>query len=147
MAVRELVKHLKGRKVKISYQTLADYIQGIAVTLRRELSLMKIYCLEPTKDSFFALEFSTFGPAFATAFPSAVFEIDEAGKCHALSRSTASVFHLMRAMEVGIGAVAACLQIPPPVKAADKNWGKFLKAIKDEMDDRSSSTPPRWGGK
>src|SRR5262245_57838658 len=46
MAVRELVKHLKGRKVKISYQTLADYIQDIAVTLRRELSLMKIYCLE-----------------------------------------------------------------------------------------------------
>ena len=38
-------------------------------------------------------------------FPSAAFDIDEAGKCLAIGRSTAAVFHLMRALETAIRAV------------------------------------------
>jgi hypothetical protein len=38
-------------------------------------------------------------------FPGAVSDIEEATKCLALSRSTACVFHLMRALEVGLRAL------------------------------------------
>ena len=69
----------------------------------------------------------------------AQFEIDEAAKCLALRRSTACVFHLMRVMEVGIKAVARCLGIPDPTKGSEKNWGKILKKIKDEIDNRNAA--------
>ena len=69
-----------------------------------------------------------FGLEFDLKFSdTGVFELDEAAKCLALGRSTAAVFHLMRAMEVGIRSVARCLGIPDPLKPAERNWGSILK--------------------
>jgi hypothetical protein len=65
-----------------------------------------------------------FGADVATKFATtAAFEIDEAGKCLAVGRHTAAVFHLMRVMEVGVNAASACLRIPDPVKGSERNWG------------------------
>ncbi|MCW5773759.1 MAG: hypothetical protein KIT16_19110, partial [Rhodospirillaceae bacterium] len=41
-------------------------------------------------------------------------------------------------------SIADCLGIPPPVKAADRNWGKILEKIKDEMQRRNTSAPAAW---
>ena len=84
------------------------------------------------------------GRAVEERFPSTLFEIDEAGKCQALGRYTAAVFHLMRVMEISLKATAACLAIPDPVKPADRNWGSILRAVKSEIDRRSSEKPPAW---
>ena len=70
-----------------------------------------------------------FGVDFASKFQSAIFEVDEAGKCFALGRPTASVFHLMRVMEIGIAAMSRCLGIDDPIKPAQRNWGIILKEI------------------
>ncbi|MBR1143683.1 hypothetical protein [Bradyrhizobium sp. AUGA SZCCT0431] len=70
-------------------------------------------------------------------FPSAVVDIDEAMNCLALERSTASVFHLMRVMEVAVRATASCLGVPNPVRGSDKNWGQMLAQIK-------SATNLKW---
>jgi hypothetical protein len=70
-----------------------------------------------------------FGLAFQSKYPSAQFELEETMKCMALERSTAAVFHMMRMMEIAIRAVSRCLQIPDPVKPAEKNWGKILDKI------------------
>jgi len=80
-----------------------------------------------------------FGKQVDKAFPSASFEIDEAGKCRALGRNTASVFHLMRLMEICIKAAAACLGVPPPTTGSDRNWGVILKKIKDAVDAKNSA--------
>ncbi|HWN42015.1 MAG TPA: hypothetical protein VNW71_07310, partial [Thermoanaerobaculia bacterium] len=50
-----------------------------------------------------------FGEGVAAAFPSAVIDIEEAGKCYALSRYTACVFHLMRVMESALRVLASTL--------------------------------------
>lgn len=81
-----------------------------------------------------------FGDEFVTKFSSALFELDEAGKCFSLSRPTAAVFHLMRLMEIAIRAVARCLQIPDPIKPADRNWGAMLRALKSAMDLKTQSS-------
>jgi hypothetical protein len=73
---------------------------------------------------------------FSRAFPNASFEIEEAAKCVAFERYTASVFHCMRAMEHGIKAIAKFLGIPDPAKPIEKNWGVILKAISDAMDSK-----------
>lgn len=49
-------------------------------------------------------------------------DIEEAGKCLALNRGTASVFHLMRMMEAVVKSLGTPLKIPNPAT----NWGVFL---------------------
>lgn len=69
-------------------------------------------------------------------FPSAIVDIDEAINCLALERSTASVFHLMRVLEVAIKATATCLGVPDPVRGSDKNWGAMLRQVKAAIDNQ-----------
>ena len=45
-----------------------------------------------------------FGAEVTNAFPSATYDIDEATRCLAFGRATATVFHLMRVMEAGLKA-------------------------------------------
>ncbi|MBO6539167.1 MAG: hypothetical protein JJ969_07165 [Rhizobiaceae bacterium] len=73
---------------------------------------------------------------FSLAYPNASFEIEEAAKCIALGRSTAAAFHSMRAVECGIKAICALLEIPDATKPAEKNWGNILKAIKSAIDEK-----------
>ena len=115
-------------------------------TLRRELSQATVLVLDPKERSYFAPNEPHFGPVFAAKFQSsAVFEIDEAAKCFALGRPTASVFHLMRIMEIGIHAVTACLGVQNPVKSGARNWGNILSSIKVEIDCHSGTKPTkRW---
>lgn len=63
-------------------------------------------------------------------FHSAIFEIEEASKCLALGRHTASVFHSMRILEIGIQAIAKHLDIDLAAKGNAKNWGNILAEIK-----------------
>ena len=88
-----------------------------------------------------------FGSLFAEKFlKNGVFELDEAAKCTALGRPTAAVFHLMRLMEVGVRALARCLQIPDPLKAAERNWGHILGEIKKGVDARYPTAATRSHG-
>ncbi len=64
----------------------------------------------------------------------------EAGKCLALGRPTAAVFHLMRVMEIGTQKLGDALKIQLP---AQKNWQNVLdevnKAIK-ALDQKAAQT-------
>lgn len=66
-----------------------------------------------------------FGRKVASKFPKAAEDIEEAAKCLALQRPTASVFHLMRAMEVIVQRLGKKLG----VQNIDKEWGKILSDI------------------
>lgn len=66
--------------------------------------------------------------------PSAQLDIEEAGKCFALSRYTATVFHLMRVMEIGLDALMLKLSLPAHLPS----WDAKLKKIEDELDRLSS---------
>jgi hypothetical protein len=102
----------------------------IGNTLRRELSLITVLVVERQTERYFAPDAPLFGEHFAAKFQTnGLYELDEAGKCLALGRSTASVFHLMRLLEIGIRATARCLQIPDPLKPAERNWAIILKHI------------------
>lgn len=80
-----------------------------------------------------------FGRETDDAFPSARFDISEAGKCLALDRSTACVMHLARAVEVGLRALAEDeLGLP-----SRTDWGKHLKDIDGELTNRYKSAGAR----
>ena len=81
-----------------------------------------------------------FGKDVEAKFPEMSEDISEAGKCLALNRATAAVFHLMRAVEIAVQRFGNKLGI---ALATEKNWQNILdeinKAIK-AMDQRAPTT-------
>lgn len=87
-----------------------------------------------------------FGAEVEVNFPGLAYDIEEAGKCLALGRSTAGAFHAIRCLEGGITAISRCLAIPDPTKGADRNWGAMLTKIKVEIDRRWPGASARFSG-
>jgi len=102
--------------------------------------------LQVQRQDLFEKGSALFGPDLPIKFPDASFEIDEGGKCLALERGTACVFHLMRAMEIAVRATARCLQISDPIKPSERNWGFILGEIKKGIDARWPTAASRHGG-
>lgn len=138
-ACTRLMGNLEDNDEDFTYLSFKKYAEDLELRIRDELENTKVLVLEINKRRFYEPETPIFGVDVQTNYPSAYFEIDEAGKCLALGRSTACVFHLMRVLEVGIAAVAAGLKIPNPTKPAQRNWGYILSEIKKAIDERQ-----RW---
>ncbi len=141
-----LVARLDNERFPITNRIFTEGVGEVHSRLKDEMSLATVFVLEEAKAQFYEPPNPLFGPEVETKFTAATFEIDEAAKCFALSRSTASVFHLMRAMEVGIHAVRACLGIASPAKDWERNWGSILQKIEAEIAARNSASPRRWNG-
>jgi hypothetical protein len=83
-----------------------------------------------------------FGQEVNDAFHSAVFDIQEAAKCRVFKRETASVFHLMRALEVPLMVLAHELEVE-----YEPNWNTFLNRIdriQQEVRDGRRTRPVDW---
>ena len=63
----------------------------------------------------------------------------EAGKCFALARYTACVFHLMRILEAGLNALGDSLGL-----TVATNWNRAITDIETEIGARSYATHPGW---
>jgi hypothetical protein len=63
-----------------------------------------------------------FGSEVLDAFPSVALDVDESGKCLALDRYTACVFHLTRVLQSGLYALATELGC----KTVGRNWGVVI---------------------
>jgi hypothetical protein len=80
-----------------------------------------------------------FGQDVADGFQSRAFDIEEAGRCLAVGRATASVFHLMRVMEAGLMATAKALGVPYA-----PSWESYLKQIHDKISIKYKRKGIRW---
>jgi len=72
-------------------------------------------------------------------FPRAIPDIEEAGKCLALERGTACVFHLMRVMELGLQDFATVLGVPRGIM--EKPWGSILGNVDKAIAGLPSTSP------
>lgn len=120
----------------ITARQCRDYLIQLRDRMPDELETTYLLSLTAKEKALYEPSVPLFGTRVQTDFPSAIDDIEEAAKCMAFGRSTASAFHSMRVIEIAIRAVARCLNIPDPIKPADRNWGVVLKAIKDEIDRR-----------
>lgn len=73
-------------------------------------------------------------------FPSATGEIDEASKCYALGRNTASVMHSMRILEIGLNAFAAKLDVP----LDNPNWHNVIELIEKKLKTMGPNDGDDW---
>jgi hypothetical protein len=107
--------------------------------IKDELRARLVLAVSSDGAKFYGPKNALFGSEVGLKYASVAYDIDEAGKCLALERPTAAVFHLMRTVEVGVSATAKCLGIPDPTKPGDRNWGAMLRKIKNEFDRRDTS--------
>jgi hypothetical protein len=78
------------------------------------------------------------GDAVAQIFPSALWDIEEAGNCLVAECHTAAVFHFMRVAEHGLRRLARRLHVKLTHKGTDHpiefaDWGKVITGVKNEL--------------
>ena len=112
------------------------YIQTAFTELDKciEAELIFVHLLQVSSDK---LDYwqnpNLFGSEVTENFKSALYDINEAGKCFALGRDTACVFHLMRVLEHGLRVVAKKLKIKFITKRGTtipvdlQEWGAIIK--------------------
>jgi hypothetical protein len=121
-------------KSGMNFFNCGQLLLNVSNTLRRELQTVKVFTLDSSEAAFYAPKGPLFGADVAANFPSIAYDINECGKCYALGRSTASVFHAIRCLEAAIRAIYRCLGLPDPIRGVDRNWGMILKKVNEEMD-------------
>jgi hypothetical protein len=129
-----------------TYGLIARSLDTVWGRLIDELEDRKLLAIEQDKVKYYSSPQPLFSADFAAKYQSAAFELDEAGKCFALGRPTASIFHLMRLMEISVRAVARCLAIPDPTKPAERNWGFVLGEIWKGIEVKWPTTAARMSG-
>jgi len=135
--IREATRLLELGPVRGEQGAMSRFGQQVATTIETELSLKLFFFIPPERARLYT-EPEQFGPEVAVKFPNAIFDIEEAAKCLALGRWTASVFHQMRVIEMGLEAFAKAIGAPV---GQGKNWQQMLNAITNEINVVESTKP------
>jgi len=113
-----------------NYGELGELFQELVGRLKDEIESRKFFSVEIDKQSFFK-DNNLFGKDVTEAFPSAIIDIKEAGKCLAFERWTACVFHLMRVMEIGLKVICKYLKTTKVTDTKNKSWGFILRQCEE----------------
>jgi hypothetical protein len=135
LAVSRLIDALKASAVSVV--TIEGLLSQLMPRLADEFGEQCFLALTAKEARFYAVSEPPFGPDVEAKL-SVSEDITEASKCIACARYTAGVFHLMRALEVGVSRFAGLLGIQPiDSRGKDKHWQNFL----DEANRAIGSLP------
>lgn len=113
---------------------IAVELGHLSEIIHSELESHVFFYIEPTKAHLYSQP-ELFGLQVAERFPSASDDIEEAGKCLALNRGTACVFHLMRVLEAGLYTLASDLSI----EQIEENWQNVIEQIQKAIKSLSKT--------
>jgi len=134
---------VRAAKMGGTNQQVADLLADFRLRLADELSARACLMIEPHEAKLFT-DPHPFGPEVAAAFPSTTIDIEEAGKCLALDRGTATVFHLMRVVEMGLRVLGKSLNDPALDPKRNPSWEAILKKAEDELRKPLAQRSPEW---
>ena len=109
----------------------------VVVRVTEDLDSEMFLAIPADRISYYEQKEPLFGAEVANSFPSAAYDIAEAGKCYALHRSTASVFHLMRVLEIGLTVFADRFGVP----SSHTNWQNIIEGIEKAVRNLASESP------
>lgn len=104
--------------------TLEKYLEAMITSFVNAMSESQVFVMTGSAAAYLNPTSPVFGQRVDDAFPKAIYDIAEAGKCRAFSRWTASVMHLMRVLEAGLIALAEQYQV-----VHDGSWNTTLNNI------------------
>jgi hypothetical protein len=114
-------------------RTFSDVSHDIEELKNRILDDMKeeLFLHVPSEHAKFYQPIDGFGSEVHEAFPSTVYDIGEAHTCLALERPTASVFHLMRVLEVALVSLGKVFGL----HLDHTNWAPAIEQIQSKIRD------------
>ena len=139
----EVARVKDGMSEGTTYEYMTARYNDICSRLSDELSTFNVVFIDGKMAGYYKPTEPLFGKTFGKQFQTASSELDEAAKCLALGRSTASVFHLMRLVEHGLRATAYCLGASA-IQGGDRSWGKILGDLNAKCADKT--TVGTWSG-
>jgi len=135
---RELAEEAK--KNDKNYQWLADQVKSVGLLAMKEIKNHAFFYVSPERMQYFSIESRPFifGEKATRAFPSAFFDIHEAGVCLGLARGTACVFHLMRVLEIGLTVLGKKFGM----SVSHTNWAPAIEELEGKI--RNMHKDPQW---
>jgi hypothetical protein len=124
-------------KKPITYRRVSYAFEHLEETIQVEVRSRWLLVVPQELASYYDDGPAPFGEQVATKFPSAGYDIREASKCLALGRETAAVFHLMRVLEKGLGALAADVGVPFEFE----NWKNIIDQIGSKITALDNTLP------
>jgi hypothetical protein len=123
-------------KRPVTAESVNRAVFELKLAFLNELAPRKFVEIEKNKADFLEQK-NLFGKQVGKAFPSANDEIKAAGNCLAMDLNTAAVFHLMRAAEIGMRALAVSLGVKLTHKGKRKpiehgGWNEIIEKIEKE---------------
>lgn len=136
--IREYLKHPGPGTIEFTPQIAAatkSALLRFESVLGSEVSDLPVYCLKEKGNyslSRLINGVSANHPAEVKAkiTARASEELDEAGRCIAFSRPTASAFHSLRAVELLVIELIAKSSLTPPPPSRS-NWGEYIRILRD----------------
>lgn len=136
----------ENRVAPLTCVSVFEKLMALAASFKDTCETQLFFCVPSAKRHYYENS-DIFGPEFTKAFSAeAISEANEAGKCFALARWTACVFHLMRSAEYCLRYIAKRLKVSlthkgssHPVEFAD--WDKIITACKNEIA-KARTLPP-----
>ncbi|MEZ4501653.1 MAG: hypothetical protein R3C39_03435 [Dehalococcoidia bacterium] len=134
-----MVRKIERIRERIATDDRLSFIQAevllkeLANDLLEELSSAYFLMIPATSRAFYEQRMPLFGTDVERVFPDAEGDIAAAGRCIALQEWTAAVFHLMRAVELGLQQMAASLGVP---NVDRQDWAVLTERIESAIRDR-----------
>ena len=138
LALKQSLKYIAVMYEKLkatddySYQ---DYQDDIDILQTREEHEMEdiVFGFIPADHASYFQNKELFRPEVNANFKSTVKDIYEAGNCFAHGNYTASVFHLMRVLEIALHVLAKALNVTFPAAIEIENWQNIIEKIESEI--------------
>jgi hypothetical protein len=130
--IEQIEYALRNEPPEVFYHDIATRLLSLWHTMDAEISEKHFAFIPPEKAKFFEQD-RLFGEAVNKAFPSAAPEIKDAGNCLAAELDTAAVFHLMRATEYGLRALARHLKVKVKHPLEYAEWGVIAGGIEKRL--------------
>jgi hypothetical protein len=124
----------------VSMSDAADQILDIDKRIRDELEDAELWQVSSEHLKYLAADPLKLGAKFGAIYRDA----EEAGKCLAYDRGTASVFHLMRIMECGLRALGVSLNDSTLDPKTNPTWEKILGRCDKEIQKPLSERAEEW---
>jgi len=133
-AIERMIKLIEDGKCTTDH--LLREVRAIEGRLRDELEETHLFVVSADSAKYLDESKPLFGDDVSDKFPSASYDIEEAGKCLALRRSTACVTHLMRALEVSLTVLGTKFG----VGTAHANWHNIIDQIESKISAMNSQS-------
>lgn len=125
--LRYLDEMLSTERLLCSRQAILEELIAVDTILRHEMEAAKYYQLSREEVKYVALD--AINEKILNAFPDCIYDLQEAYKCYAFGRHTASAFHFIRVVETGLEALCKPLNI-----GYTPSWNSLLSNINDYIE-------------